>query len=70
VAILVVVVAALAVKVQAARWINTALAVWLCISAMIFPHFTSATQWHNVLVAAVIFSLSLIGNRRLSPTIQ
>ncbi|MGE5186646.1 MAG: SPW repeat protein [Acidobacteriota bacterium] len=41
------------------RWANTALAVWLFVSTWFFPHADTATLWNNLIVAIVVFILSL-----------
>jgi hypothetical protein len=46
----------------AARFLNTALALWLAFSTIIFPTVT-ATVWNNVLVAVAMFFLSMIPNQ-------
>jgi hypothetical protein len=37
-----------------------ALSVWLFLSTLAFPHLTSATLWNNLIIAALVFVLSLI----------
>jgi hypothetical protein len=41
------------------RWANTALAAWLFLATVWLPHLSAATVWNNVLVAGVVFTLSL-----------
>lgn len=57
-------VAMLASFVRPARYLNTALAVWLLISAFALPTITSVTTWNNVIVAVLLFATSLTGERR------
>ena len=62
VGILVFVSALVGVMMNGFRWVNTVLAIWLFISTLIFPHATVATLWNNLVVACVVFVLSLIPN--------
>jgi hypothetical protein len=49
-----------------ARWLNTAVAVWLFFSTVwVYPS-SPATVWNNVIVAIVVFVLSLVANRSSS----
>jgi hypothetical protein len=57
-----VVLALIAMRVPAVRYLNTALAVWLFISAWALPHISAGTVWNNVLVSIAIFFVSLVGN--------
>ncbi len=58
--ILCVLFALIATGVSTARWLNTALAVWLFISVWALPHDNAGTAWNNVIVAIVVFFVSLI----------
>jgi hypothetical protein len=60
VAVLLVVSALSTITAPAMRWFNMALSVWLFLSTLAFPHVTSATLWNNLIVAAIVFVLSLI----------
>jgi hypothetical protein len=42
-----------------ARYLNSALAVWLFISAFALPRYNVGTAWNNVIVALVVFFVSL-----------
>ncbi len=46
------------------RWVNTVLAVWLFFSTLAFPHHVGGTLWNNLIVAVVVFLLSLIPSVR------
>lgn len=48
------------------RFANTALSVWLLLSAWLLPGADPGTQWNHVLVAIAVFVLSLIPNAPLS----
>jgi uncharacterized membrane protein len=60
VAVLLVLSALSTITAPAMRWFNMALSVWLFISTLAFPHVTNATLWNNLIVAVVVFVLSLI----------
>jgi hypothetical protein len=52
----------LAMRVTTARFVNTVLAFWLFLAALaLFPD-TGAPRWNDVIVAIVVFALSLIPN--------
>jgi hypothetical protein len=42
------------------RRANTALSIWLLISAFGYLHLSHFTVWHNAIVAALVFALSLV----------
>lgn len=42
------------------RWLNTVLAIWLFVSTLVIPHVTTGTVWNNVIVAIVVFLVSLM----------
>lgn len=47
------------------RWVHTALAAWLFLATVwLLPHVSAATVWNNVIVAGVVFTLSLFPNGR------
>src|SRR5580698_9645589 len=52
--------ALIAMRVPEARYLNTALAVWLLVSVWVLPTISVATQWNNGLSAVVIFFASLL----------
>ena len=45
---------------QEGRYANTALSVWLFISAFVLQTVSNATLWNNVIVAIVMFACSLV----------
>ena len=57
--VLAVIFALIATRVPKASYLNTALAVWLFISAFALPRMHQGTAWNNVLVAIVMFFVSL-----------
>lgn len=44
----------------ALRRFNTALAIWLATSTLAFPHAGPATTWNNLVIALVVFLVSLV----------
>jgi hypothetical protein len=46
--------------VPGARWVNTALAIWLAVSTLAFVHTGPATIWNNLLVSLFAFIFSLV----------
>jgi hypothetical protein len=46
---------------EGARYINTALSVWLVLSTVSVFKMTNAPLWSNVLCGVVVFALSLVG---------
>jgi hypothetical protein len=63
VGLLIVAVAAIASTMPQARWCNTILAVWLFISTFAIRHVSTSTVWNNLIVAVLVFLLSLVPNR-------
>ncbi len=51
------------------RWVNTAAAVWLFFSTLAIVHMHSGTVWNNLIVAVVVFVISLVGPET-GPTIR
>jgi hypothetical protein len=51
----------IAMSVPAVRYLNSALMVWLFISAWALPSESGATIWNNTVVAIVLFIVSLLG---------
>lgn len=45
-----------------ARYANTALAIWLGVTAFAFPSATNATIWNHGLVAILMFVFSFVAN--------
>ncbi len=69
VGILMFVTALIAMATPGFRWVNTVLAIWLFISTLAFPHRTPGTLWNNLIVAVVVFLLSLVpSNARVGGT--
>ncbi len=58
--VLCVVFALIAMSAPSARWLNTALSIWLFISVWALPHHNLGTQWNNAIVAIIVFLLSLV----------
>lgn len=64
VGILVGTVALFGIFVPAARVLNSAIAVWLLASStLLFGHVVHATLWSDVLVAILVFAMSLVPDR-------
>jgi hypothetical protein len=42
------------------RWVDTALAVWLFLSTLAMPGVTRGTLWNNLIVAVLVFLVSLM----------
>lgn len=57
------VIALIAMAVPKARYFNTALAIWLLISAFALPTENGSTVWNSVIVAILIFAFSLVPQR-------
>jgi hypothetical protein len=55
--------AMLAAFVRSARYLTSALAVWLLISAFSLPTSSVGTTWNNAIVAVLLFATSLVGER-------
>lgn len=49
-----------------ARYLNTALALWLFASVWLLPGMSVATAWNNALVAVALFAFSLVSSREVS----
>lgn len=65
------IVAAIGRAVPSIRYVNTALAAWLFISAWALQTNSPGTTWNNVIVAVVIFVASLTGTSlggRITPS--
>ncbi|HTO98407.1 MAG TPA: SPW repeat protein [Myxococcales bacterium] len=63
--VLCVVFALVAMRTEWMRYLNTALATWLFISAFVLPSTSRGTVWNNALVAVAIFVISLAPSDRL-----
>lgn len=59
--VIIAVVAGIAMAQPAVRWVNALAAVWLFISTFVIPHVTTATMWHNAILAIAVFALTFIG---------
>ena len=57
---LIMVFAAIAILVPAARFINTALSLWLFFSTLTFFQLMGAALWNNLIVATLVFITSLV----------
>lgn len=53
-------------KLPAARYANTILAAWLFFATLLVGS-SLTTMWNNIIVAAVVFSFSLVPNARRRP---
>lgn len=51
-----------AIRAPAARFANTAAAVWLFCSTLSISHYSTDTSWNNAMVASVVFLISLVPN--------
>ena len=58
-AFLIIVFSAIAVRWPNLRWANTALALWVLVSAVIWSS-EPRTLWNNVVVGALVFVISLV----------
>jgi len=45
------------------RWVNTAAAIWLFLSTLFINHDMPGTVWNNLIVAILVFILSLTASR-------
>lgn len=50
-----------------ARYANTVLAIWLFFSTIFMPSVRAGTLWNNIIVAVVVFALSLAPTRSMLP---
>lgn len=66
VALLMFVTALIAIATPGFRWVNTVLAIWLFISTLAIHHRNPGTLWNNIIVAAVVFLLSLVPSAHLT----
>ena len=49
------------------RYLDTLFAIWLLFSTLVIQHHESATLWNNLIVAVIVFVLSLIPSRATTP---
>jgi uncharacterized membrane protein len=69
VGILMVVAAVWAMYAPPVRFVNTVLAIWLFFSSLGFVHQNAGTLWNNLILAVVVFIVSLIpSNAATMPT--
>lgn len=60
VGLLIAIASAIALRMPWLRWIDTALAVWLFLSTLAMPDVTRGTLWNNLIVAMLVFVVSLV----------
>ena len=57
--VIVVVAAAVSLRVPGARYVNTVVGAWLIISAFALPRISTGTTWNNFIVGILVLLLSL-----------
>jgi zinc transporter ZupT len=57
--------AAAAIAMPAFRYLNTALSVWLFASVWILPRESMTTAWNSMIVAGIMFLISMLGSEPL-----
>lgn len=57
---LIVIASLIALRMPWMRWVDTALAIWLFLSTLAMPGATGATVWNNLIVAVLVFLVSLV----------
>ena len=60
VGLLIVMASLIALRMPWMRWVDTALAIWLFLSALAMPDATRGTMWNNLIVAVLVFLVSLV----------
>lgn len=60
VGVLIAILAVWSLFVPGARFANSLLAIWLFFSTIVLAHETAGTLWNNVIIAVVLFFVSLI----------
>lgn len=60
VGVLIAAAALIAPRNRSMRWVTPALAIWLAASTLLFWPVSTATLWNNMIVAALVFALSLV----------
>lgn len=60
--------AAIALRSDLIRYVNTVVATWLFISAWVLPVVSQATFWNNLLVAVAMFAIACSPGGRGRPT--
>lgn len=60
VGLLIVIASLVALSMPWLRWVDTALAIWLFLSTLAMADATRGTVWNNVIVAVLVFLVSLV----------
>jgi hypothetical protein len=60
VGLLIAIASLIALRMPWMRWVDTALAIWLFLSTLAMPGATRATLWNNLIVALLVFLISLV----------
>lgn len=60
VGLLIVIASLIALRMPWMRWVETALAIWLFLSTLAMPGATRGTLWNNLIVALLVFLVSLV----------
>lgn len=60
VGLLIAIASLIALRMPWMRWVETALAIWLFLSTLAMPGSTRGTLWNNLIVAALVFLVSLV----------
>lgn len=60
VGLLIAIASLIALRMPWMRWVETALAIWLFLSSLAMPGATRGTLWNNLIVAALVFLVSLV----------
>lgn len=67
---LIMVFAAIAILVPPARFLDSALSLWLFFSTLVFFHLMGAALWNNVIVATIVFLASLVPGHAVGPGLR
>ena len=65
VGLLIAIASLIALRMPWMRWVDTALAIWLFLSTLAMPGATRATLWNNLIVALLVFLVSLVARGRV-----
>jgi len=60
VGLLIAIASLIALRMPWMRWVDTALAIWLFLSTLAMPGATRGTLWNNLIVALLVFLVSLV----------
>ena len=60
VGLLIAIASLIALRMPWMRWVETALAIWLFLSTLAMPGATRGTLWNNLIVALLVFLVSLV----------